>query len=92
MHFANPLLLRITEWKMKIQKIKEKLDFEVEAQDTCKHGSWRINVFCSYDCAEGQVWVSQSQKHVNLDGIEGEFFREFCTQKTVYGCATMHLL
>lgn len=35
---------------MEIKKITNKLSFEVEAQDNCRHGNKRLKSSCSSDC------------------------------------------
>ena len=77
---------------MRINKIKDKLDFEVEAQDSCTHGYLRLFETCSKDCLENRVWVNATTSLMKLEGEWGEYFRESCTLVDVYGCATMHLL
>lgn len=76
---------------MEIRKIEEKLDFEVEAQDYCVHNEWRLFVWCSSDCVEGQVWCNSTPSRMALEGILGEVYRDSCYTRNVYGCATLHL-
>lgn len=70
---------------MQIKSIKEKLDFEVEAQDECPHKKFRFSEKCSSDCEE-VTWTGLSPVYIQFDA----YFSEVCNSSTKYTCATMH--
>lgn len=70
---------------MQINSIKEKLDFEVEAQDNCPHGKFRFSASCSTDCAQ-TTWSGLNAWWAKQD----DYFAETCTKTTTYTCSTLH--
>ena len=69
---------------MQINSIKEKLDFEVEAQDKCPDGNYRFSKKCSTDCAK-TTWSGLTLWWTKQD----EYFKESCSSTTTYSCSTL---
>lgn len=70
---------------MKIKKIQDKLNFDVEVQDKCpQHGNTRWWASCSSDCAL-TVWNGMNAWFIDTDAD----WSEFCKKETTYSCATL---
>ncbi len=71
---------------MQIKSIREKLEFEVEAQDKCPHGKSRLSASCSTDCKEVK-WSGLNKWWTDQD----DYFKDCCKSTTTYTCSTFHV-